>query len=444
MKTWVADLHIHSKYARACSPALNLANIDAWCRIKGVQIAATGDFTHPKWFAELEKNLIPSQYEGFYVIRPEIKADFAPPVSISAEPTLFVFGAEIACIYSHLGSVRRVHNLIFAPSMEAAREINKTMTARGCKLGSDGRPIIGMSSVDLLRLIKSVDERCELIPAHAWTPWFAVFGSFSGYKSLEECFGDETEKIFAIETGLSSDPAMNWRVKELDRVAMVSFSDAHSLQNLAREATVFSGEEKNLSYVAMMIAIKYASPHMLEKNNPDLKIKLAGTLEFIPDEGKYHYDGHRVCKVCWHPRETARHKGVCSVCKKPVTVGVLSRIETLANEPEGRKPKVYPAYWSLVGLDKIIADAQGIKSRTSKRVQEIYWNIIRSGGSELDVLLHDSIDKITTYADANIAQGVARMRRGEVKVIRPGYDGEYGVVELFSQSKKSTKKKLFS
>lgn len=445
---FVADLHIHSSFARACSPALNLPNIDAWSRVKGVQIASTGDFTHPKWFAELEKQLIPSQYEGFYIIRPEIKAHFAPPVPLPSEPTLFVFGAEISCIYSHGGSVRRVHNLIFAPSIDAAREINKAMTARGCKLASDGRPIVGMSSVDLLRLIKAIDERCELIPAHAWTPWFAVFGSFSGYKSLEECFGDDTEKIFAIETGLSSDPAMNWRVKELDRVAMVSFSDAHSLPNLAREATMFSGAEKNLSYVGMMNAIKNGSPEkLLERKNTkgvDGEIKLAGTLEFIPDEGKYHYDGHRACKVCWHPSETAKHKGVCTVCKKPITVGVLSRVETLANAPVGRKPAIYPAYWSLVELDKIVADAHGIKSRTSKRVQEMHWEIIRAAGSELNVLLHDPIEKVATYTDTKIAQGIARMRKGDVKIIRPGYDGEYGIVELFRGEEKIVQKKLFS
>ncbi len=456
---FVADLHIHSSYARACSPALNLPNIDAWSRVKGVQIAATGDFTHPTWFAELEKQLIPSNHEGFYIIRPEIKASFAPPVPLPETPTLFVFGAEISCIYSHLGSVRRVHNLIFAPSMDAAREINKAMTARGCKLASDGRPIVGMSSVDLLRLIKSVDERCELIPAHAWTPWFAVFGSFSGYKSLEECFGNDTEKIFAIETGLSSDPAMNWRVKELDRVAMVSFSDAHSLPNLAREATMFSGEEKNISYVAMMNAIKNGSPEKLLARSvvasvptkqseiaaaDRLAIKLVGTLEFIPDEGKYHYDGHRACKVCWHPSETLKHKGVCNVCKKNVTVGVLSRVETLANAPVGRKPAVYPAYWSLVELDKIVADACGIKSRASKRVQEMHWEIIRAAGSELNVLLRDPIEKVATYTNAKIAQGILRMRKGDVKIIHPGYDGEYGIVELFSGEEKITQKKLFS
>ena len=463
---FIADLHTHSKYARACSPALTLENIDAWCRVKGVDMVSTGDFTHPRWFEEIKTKLAPSGCEGLYVLRDGLVPTVPPPIALPKKPTLFMVGTELACIYSQgARKVRRVHLLIYAPSMEVAGKVNAALLARGCKLGSDGRAIIGMNSKELLKIILEIDSRCVMIPAHAWTPWFAVFGSNSGFDSLEECFEELTPHIFAIETGLSADPPMCWRVKELDNVALVSFADAHSLPNLGREATVFEGEESALSYDAIMEAIKNASPAALSviasaakqstkiaasslkdgtpRNDKDGGLKMPGTIEFIPDEGRYHYDGHRVCKVCLHPKETKKLGGICPKCKKPITVGVLSRVETLANQPEGRVPPSHPQFWSLVELDKIIAEANGVKGRAAKSVDKIYWDLVAKAGTELNLLLNMSPQEIAVIASARLAEAIKRVRDGKVKIDPPGYDGEYGVVNIFSEKEKATQKQLF-
>ncbi len=454
MSRFISDLHTHSKYARACSPALTLENIDAWCRVKGVDVVSTGDFTHTKWFEELKTKLIPSGHEGLYVLRDGLVPTAPPPIPVPKKPTLFMVGTELACIYSQgARKVRRVHLCVYAPSLEVAAKINAALTARGCKLGSDGRAIIGMSSKELLRTILEIDPRCVMIPAHAWTPWFAVFGSNSGFDSLEECFEELTPHIFAIETGLSSDPPMNWRVRELDNIALVSFADAHSLPNLGREATVFEGGEKDLSYDAIMGAIKNASPAKLGVRDQvsgvsNLKPKtcnlnMSGTIEFIPDEGKYHYDGHRSCKVCLHPSKTKKLGGICPKCKKPVTVGVLSRVEILANEPVGRTPKHRPQFWSLVELDKIIAEAEGVKGRAAKKVEKIYWELVAKAGTELNLLLNMSPKEIADIASPRMAEAIKRVREGKVKIDPPGYDGEYGVVQIFSEKEKAAQKALF-
>ncbi len=473
---FIADLHTHSKYARACSPALTLENIDAWCRVKGVDIVSTGDFTHTKWFAELKEKLVPSGREGLYVLRSGLTPTVPPPIVLPKKPTLFMVGTELACIYSQGApaqdgtrkKVRRVHLCVYAPTLEVAAKINAALTARGCKLGSDGRAIIGMSSKELLKIILEIDPRCVMIPAHIWTPWFAVFGSNSGFDSLEECFEELTPHIFAIETGLSRDPPMNWRVRELDNVALVSFADAHSLPNLGREATVFEGSENALSYDAIMGAIRNASPAKLAAHNspqpsltlregesanvPPLKIRggrgsydnfrMSGTIEFIPDEGKYHYDGHRLCKTCLHPSQTKKLGGICPKCKKPVTAGVLSRVEELANEPVGRTPKHRPEFWSLVELDKIIAEAEGIKGRAAKKVEKIYWELVSKAGTEMNLLLNMSVKEIAAICSPRMAEAIRRMREGKVTIDPPGYDGEYGVVNIFSEKEKAAQKKL--
>lgn len=474
MSKFVADLHVHSKYARACSPALTLENIDAWCRIKGIDIVSTGDFTHPKWFEEIEKKLVPSEYEGLYILKDSPSLDkglsFPPPITLPKKPTLFMVGTEVACIYSSpprrdkpgAKKMRRVHHCIYVPSIEVATKVNAVLTARGAKLGSDGRPILGMNSKDLLKLLLDIDERNVLIPAHAWTPWFAIFGSKSGFDSIEECFEELTPYIFAIETGLSSDPPMNWRVRELDSVALVSSSDAHSLPNLGREANVFEGEEANLSYDGIMEAIKGAAPAALQRRHSERSeesrnsrvardlsaslqddssgnLRLSGTIEFIPDEGRYHFDGHRACKVRLHPSETKKLQGICPKCKKEVTVGVLSRVETLANEPPGRKPEYAPKYWGLVELDKLIAQALGIRSRTSRAVDKLYWALVEKADTEINVLLEFSLEKLASLTDARIVEAIRRMREGNLTV-SPGYDGEYGVVNIFSAEEKKQAK----
>ncbi|MBI4135286.1 DNA helicase UvrD [Candidatus Uhrbacteria bacterium] len=459
MSKFVADLHVHSKYARACSPALTLENIDAWCRIKGVDIVSTGDFTHPKWFAEIKTKLVPSGHEGLYVLRDGLIPTVPPPILLPKKSTLFMVGTELACIYSQgapaqggsARKVRRVHHCIYAPTLEVAAKINAKLAARGCKLGSDGRPILGLSSKNLLELLLEIDKRNVLIPAHAWTPWFAIFGSKSGFDSIAECFEEMSKYIFAIETGLSSDPPMNWRVRELDQVALVSSSDAHSLPNLGREANVFEGEEKDLSYDAIMKAIKNASPARLRARGQGLgsssegknytlapnpyPLKMLGTIEFIPDEGRYHFDGHRACKIRLHPRETKKLHNLCPKCKKEMTIGVLSRVEELANESPGRKPEAALKYWSLVELDKIIAETLGIRGRSARAVDKLYWALVEKAGTELNVLLNYSLEELSKITEPRVVEAIARVRDGRVAV-SPGYDGEYGVVQIFSAEEK--------
>ncbi|MDP3244479.1 MAG: endonuclease Q family protein [bacterium] len=449
---YIADLHTHSRFSRACSPKLTLENIDAWCQIKGVDIVSTADFTHPVWFEELKKKLEPSKYPGLYQLKFGLHPDFPPPVVLPKKPTLFMLGTEIACIYSQGGhcqgekkKVRRVHNCIYAPSLEIAEEINKTLAGRGCKLASDGRPIVGLSSKELLKIILEADKRCVLIPAHAWTPWFSIFGSYSGFDSIEECFEEMAPHIFAIETGISSDPPMNWRVSQLDNIALVSHSDIHSLPNLGREADVFEGGEKDLSYDNIIKAIRQAAPDKL-KSRSKTEFKMLGTVEFIPAEGRYHYDGHRVCKKRMHPLETKKRGGICPICKKPVTVGVLSRAEELADRPEGEHPRTIPEFWGLVELDKIIAEAMGLRGRAAKSVQDIYWDLVVKSGTEMDLLLNMPVEALKKIAPVRLVEAIHRVRLGKVEV-EPGYDGEYGVVKIFSEREqkewKGEQKSLF-
>lgn len=428
--SYYADLHIHSKHARACSPQLTPENIELWSRIKGLSLVATGDFTHPKWFAELSEKLDPLG-NGFYHLKPGLQLQEArfketKPVLVS-----FIVGTEVACIYKHAGATRRVHHCIYMPSLEAAAELNKRLTEQGRNLKADGRPILGMSSQDLLKLMLEIDARSVLIPAHAWTPWFAIFGSKSGYDSIEECFGDMSKHIFAIETGLSSDPPMNWRISALDSVALVSHSDAHSLPNLGREADVFEGDE--LSYDAVMNAIRRANPRAVTSGDDKaLPLRLAGTIEFFPDEGRYHYDGHRECKVCLSPAESAKLRNVCPKCGRELTIGVLNRVEELADRVAGTKPKGALPYTSLVELDKVIAQAQGVKGRATKAVEAEYWNLVSVGGGELPTLLDVPQGVLAKATTARVAEAVSRLRRGVVAGTTPGYDGEYGHIALFA------------
>lgn len=427
MMRLIADLHIHSRYARACSPALAPERIELWSRIKGLDLIATGDFTHPRWFAELREKLEPAE-PGLYRLKPEFQVTEPRFREAAARAVRFICGTELACIYRHNEQTRRVHHLVYFPSFEAVGRFNATLEERGAKLASDGRPILGMSSKVLLELVRSVDERGVLIPAHAWTPWFAVFGSKSGYDTLEECFEELTPEIFAIETGLSSDPPMNWRIPALDRVALVSSSDAHSLPNLGREATVFSGE--TLTYDTLMNAIRQGSPERRAKNGSG-SLQLEGTLEFFPDEGRYHYDGHRAHGLRLSPAESAKQNGICPVCHQPLTIGVLNRVEHLATEPAGRRPDHAPTFTPLIELDKVIAQAIGVRGRTAKAVEEQYWPLVSKGGGELTVLSDTSIDKLASITEPEIVEAIKRLRAGNVTV-EPGYDGEYGRVTLIT------------
>lgn len=432
----IADLHIHSRFSRACSRHLNLHTIAYWCRAKGVDVVSCGDFTHPQWFKELEAGLEEAE-PGLYRAKPaafdyqDPKA-FMPGVSYSNQQlkeVRFLISTEVSAIFSQGGQVRRLHLMLLTPSLEAAKKITASLEKSGAKLASDGRPILGMSAKQILRIILEVDERCMMIPAHAWTPWFAVFGSKSGFDSLEECFEELTEHITSIETGLSSDPPMNWQVKNLDKITLVSNSDAHSPQNIAREANVF--DLPQLSYDSICSAIRDGD-----------KKRFLYTIEFYPEEGMYHFDGHRACDVSLEPKETRQHKGLCPACKKPLVIGVMNRVEELATRKD--KPKGRIPYKSIVGLDDVVAEAVGSKGRRTKKVMAHYEELIKKFGNELNVLLYVAEGDLKKGTLPEIAEGVRRNRAGEVEII-PGYDGVYGQVKLFSDKERKgyQQEKLF-
>lgn len=414
-----ADLHVHSKHSRATSKELDLEHLYLWAQYKGIHLVGTGDYVHPTWMKELEQKLEPAE-EGFF----KLKDQYAKPMDAYVPkacraPVRFMLTVEISNIYKRLDKVRKVHNLIWSPGFEAAKKVQAKLGAIG-NIKSDGRPILGLDSRDLLEITLEADPQNIFVPAHIWTPWFSVLGSMGGFDRMEDCFADLTNHIYAVETGLSSDPLMNWRLKQLDSFILVSNSDAHSPSKLGREANIFDTE---FSYPAIYKALA------------DTKDKgLVGTIEFFPQEGKYHYDGHRLCQVRWHPRQTKEHNGLCSGCGKPVTVGVMARVEELADRPEGEKSRRHRPYWNVVPLPEVIAEAKGTGPAT-KGVQESYMNMLTQLGNEFTILLDASIDQIRRSAGEVIAEGINRMRKGEVK-IAAGYDGEYGTVEIFKHGER--------
>ncbi len=394
------DLHIHSKYSRATSKDMDLENLAKWAELKGIDLVATGDFTHPVWLAELKSKLKPAE-QGLF----------------EYNGVRFILNVEISSIYSKNGKTRKIHNLIFAPSFEIVDQINKELSKIG-NLTADGRPILGLDAEKLAEIVFNISKYCVIIPAHAWTPWFSIFGSKSGFDTIEECFGKYTKRIFAIETGLSSDPAMNWRLSGLDNISLISNSDAHSPAKLGREVCVFDTE---LNYNSLFSAIRRKDPS-----------KFLYTVEFFPEEGKYHYDGHRACQVRWSPKETKQHNGLCPVCSKPVVVGVLNRVEALADRADGLKPAKAIPFKSLVPLQEIIAGAKG-KGVNTKGVQSEYLAAVRKFGPEFRILLDLSEAELRQGLDPRIAEGIIRVRQGEVD-IAPGFDGEFGTIELFSKN----------
>lgn len=418
---YIADIQIHSKYSRATSKDMELRSLDAAAKKKGIAIMGTGDFTHPDWFVELKKFLVPAPEEGLFLVKD------------SPHGTRFMLTAEISNIYSKNGRVRKVHNLIFAPSLDVVEKINTQLSWVG-NLRSDGRPILGLDSKEVVKIAMKASEEAYVIPAHAWTPWFSVFGSMSGFDTLEECFEEFTDRIIAIETGLSSDPAMNWRVSKLDNVALISNSDSHSLHRIGREANVFEGGA--ISYPLIFDAIRNASPARLSSGDTvGDAVKLASTLEFFPEEGKYHFDGHRAHNVVYHPAETVQRGGVCGECGKPVTVGVASRVEKLADRPEGYRPAKHIPFKSLVPLEETIAEALDVGVAT-KKVTEAYETLVGRVGSEFKILLDAEIEEIAQVSGSPvIAEAVRRVREGKLR-IEPGYDGEYGKLQIFTDEER--------
>lgn len=413
---FIADFHIHSKYSRATSRDMDLPNLEKWAGIKGINVLGTGDFTHPEWFTNLKESLKPAE-EGLYCLK--FKTQNSNSDSPANEPVRFILTSEISCIYTKGGKVRKIHIIIFAPSLEVVEKINSRLSLIG-NLRADGRPILGLDVQELVKIVLDASPDCMVIPAHAWTPWFSIFGSKSGFDSIEECFGDYSKYIFAIETGLSSDPAMNWRLSSLDKIALISNSDAHSPRKIGREANVFDTE---ISYRAVCEAIKKKEPR-----------EFLYTIEFFPQEGKYHFDGHRVCQKLFSPDETKKYNGICPVCGKPLTVGVLYRVEELADRKEGIKPQGAIPFKNLIPLEEIIASALGVLPG-AKQVEERYRNLIKEFGSEFKILLEVPLEKLEAVTLPEIAEGVARVREGRVHIV-PGYDGVYGKINIFSKEER--------
>ena len=409
-----ADLHVHSKYSRATSRDLDLEHLAAWAARKGLAVVATGDFTHPAWRAELKEKLVPAE-PGLFRLRPEIEqavAEGLPPACRT--PMRFMLEVEISTIYKKGEKTRKVHHLIYAPDFATADRISDRLARIG-NIASDGRPILGLDSRDLLEITLTSSPDAYLIPAHIWTPWFAALGSQSGFDTIAACYGDLADHIFAVETGLSSDPPMNWRLSMLDRYRPVSNSDAHSPGKLGREATTF---DCALDYFALRKALETGQGFV-------------GTVEFFPEEGKYHLDGHRKCGVKFSPRKTLAQGGRCPVCGGAMTVGVLSRVETLADrgEAEAAPPATAGAVSNLVALPEMLGEIAS-SGPSSKTVERGYGRLLSALGPELDILQAVPLEDISRADSSVLAEAVARLRAG--KVIRDaGYDGEYGVIRLF-------------
>ena len=402
---FVADFHIHSKYSRATSKDMDIEHLAQWAKLKGIQLMGTGDFTHHLWLEELRGKLEDCG-NGFYAYK----------------GVNFILTAEISSIYSKNNKGYRIHNVIFAPSFKTVDAINHRLAGLG-NLASDGRPILGLGAAELARIVFGIDPQCCIVPGHIWTPWFSLFGSASGFDRIEDCFEEQTKNIYCLETGLSSDPSMNWRLSALDRYSLISNSDSHSPSKIGREANVFDCE---LSYKEITGALK----------NKDKK-KFLYTIEFYPEEGKYHYDGHRLCGVSFSPKETRTHKNICPKCGRKLTVGVMNRVEQLADRPEGFVPDNAIPYKNLIPLDEIIADIKG-KGKTTQTVEQEYHRIISKFGTEFEVLSKATNDDLRKGMDARIAEGIMRVREGKLH-IAAGYDGEYGKVSIFGDDEKPGK-----
>ncbi|MBN2417558.1 UvrD-helicase domain-containing protein [bacterium] len=415
--TFIADFHIHSHYSIATSKQLVPEYLDAWARIKGITVVGTGDFTHPGWLAELKEKLVPAE-PGLFRLKEPFSGDRELcQHGLSERPVRFLLTTEISNIYKRAGGTRKVHNLVLAPDFETVERIQARLAEIG-NITSDGRPILGLDSRDLLEICLEASDDIFFVPAHIWTPWFSVLGSKSGFDTIEACYGDLAGHIHAVETGLSADPPMHWMCSFLDRFTIISNSDAHSPEKLGREANLL---DTDLSYPAIIAALRSNDPR-----------QLLGTVEFFPEEGKYHYDGHRKCGVCWNPLQTLEHREVCSACGRPVTVGVMNRAAQLADRDDfSSRPDRRP-YYSLIPLKEIISEIEGV-GPASARVTRAYHETIRKLGPELDILLHLPVDDIASGAGHPVAEAVRRLRAREV-FVQEGYDGEFGRIRVFGDN----------
>jgi DNA helicase-2/ATP-dependent DNA helicase PcrA len=415
---FLADLHIHSKFSRATSRDMVLDSLAPWARVKGLSLLATGDFTHPEWLFLMKEKLEPMG-NGFLRLKNGTTSFEAPPfkgLPASSKDLAFILSSELSFIYSKGGKVRKIHVMLLAPDFESVERVNSRLQAVG-NLGSDGRPILGMDVRLFARMVAETAPRCVVIPSHIWTPWFSLFGANSGFDAIEECFEEMTPLIFALETGLSSDPPMNRRLSALDRFALVSNSDAHSPSKIGREANAF---DTDFSYRGLVEALR--------TNDPS---KFLYTVEFFPEEGKYHYDGHRKCGVVCSPRESLRTNDLCPKCGKKLTIGVLHRVEELADRENGDGIPDRIPFKNLIPLNEVIAQALG-KTPECQGVWDLYFRFIREFGDEHSILTNVPVAELARVSPENVAEAVDRMRKGQVHIV-PGHDGEYGTIRIFGE-----------
>jgi DNA helicase II / ATP-dependent DNA helicase PcrA len=442
---YFSDLHVHSRYSRATSKDCDLRGLSQWAAVKGIKVVATGDFTHPEWRRELHDNLEECEPGLFALKADSIPIPLIDSIDFRPEDVRFILNVEISSIYKKKGKVRKVHNLIFMPDLNTMDRFCQKLGARG-NLNSDGRPILGVDSRDLLELALDVSELSFAVPAHIWTPWFSVLGSKSGFDSMEECFEDLTDHVLALETGLSSDPEMNFRVSSLDNFTLVSNSDAHSPSRLGREVNIFSGQP---SYLAIREALRkggngsrntenFLGPRQSIMENKSIKTgapNFVGTIEFFPEEGKYHMDGHRKCGVRWSPEETQQFGGKCPVCGQSVTVGVMNRVNTLADRSTGHIAPKAGCYWRMLPLIEIVADCLGCGVQ-AKKAKDLHSKLISKLGAELEILWSLPMDVIQEGAPPIVVEALNRVRNERVN-LDPGFDGEYGRVSIFKNEERS-------
>lgn len=408
---FIADLHVHSRFSRATSRDMSLESLWEWAQLKGITVIGTGDFTHPKWYQEIKEKLDVND-NNLFTLNDKYK-DNNLPASCSGD-VRFMLTSEVSCIYKKNGRVRKIHSLIFAPNLAVVSRINAALSSIG-NISSDGRPILGLDAKRLLEIVLDASAATLLVPAHAWTPHFSVFGASSGFDSLEECYEELTDHIYAIETGLSSDPSMNWRLSSLDKITLISNSDAHSPAKLGREANILDAE---ISFGSITGAIRTRKGFL-------------GTIEFFPEEGKYHNDGHRACGISLSPQETIKNNYLCPVCGKRVTVGVMHRVEKLADRKNGFRPEGALPFYSIIPLQEIIAETLKV-GVSSKAVNRKYFDLLEKLGSEFSVLMDTSLYEIERAGYPLLSEAIGRMRSGDIR-ISPGFDGEFGKIKIFDE-----------
>jgi len=416
---FIADLHVHSKHSRATAKNLDLENLYIAGQLKGITVLGTGDVTHPVWFSEIKEKLVPAE-AGLFKLREDIARVCKSFIPEKCRGTIrFVLVSEISSIYKKKGKTRKNHNLVFFPDIKSVEKFNKTLDKIG-NIKSDGRPILGLDARNLLEISLEISSDSFFVPAHIWTPWFSMLGSKSGFDSIQECFEDLTPHIFAVETGLSSDPEMNWRVKSLDGLTLISNSDAHSPMKLGREANIFNTD---LSYSHIKNAIKTGDPKLF-----------LGTFDFFPEEGKSHIDGHRKCDHRSWPADSIQREGICPVCSKPMTLGVLYRVEQLADRPLGARPKKNHPFHHSIPLNEILSELLGVGPNT-KKVNKVFNELLNTKGPELTIL-HELPIKAIRYGDVPLlGEAIKRVRNKEIHVF-PGYDGEFGKIKVFTSQEK--------